>query len=310
MISASAPAKIIILGEHFVVHGAHALAASIDRYITVTASHSNSDALFAYGRQVKADHIFNSVDRITRGRHVKLVVRSQIPNGAGLGSSAALSLASVIAVSKLFNAKPDPSLLFEVSMNAEKHIHGNPSGVDVAASLYGGFVLFKKGELTMVNSPPVRFLVVDSKQRRKTGNLVKRVKKFMDLNPELFDLLVKSADLMALDGANAISEGKLERLALFMNVSQSFLELIGVSTPKIDSIISSLNGIVMGAKITGAGGGGCMIAIPVPGSVPKIGYTVNAGVEGAYQLNYGHPVDLLHKSLPSFKAQGPNGINL
>ncbi|MGC8661417.1 MAG: mevalonate kinase [Nitrososphaeria archaeon] len=290
MISASAPAKIIILGEHFVVHGAHALAASIDRYITVTASHSSRDELFAYGRLVKAEHIFNSVDRITRGRHVKLVVRSQVPNGAGLGSSAALSLASAIAVSKLFRANPDPSLLFEMSMDAEKHVHGNPSGVDVAASLYGGFVLFKKGELTRVSSPPIRFLVVDSRQRRKTGNLVKRVKKFMDLNPELFDSLVNSADLMAKEGAEAISGGELQLVALFMSVSQSFLELIGVSTPKIGSMISSLKGSVMGAKITGAGGGGCIIAIPVPGGMPKIGYTVNAGVAGAYQLNYGHPI--------------------
>ncbi|MCL4343359.1 MAG: mevalonate kinase [Nitrososphaerota archaeon] len=290
MISASAPAKVIVLGEHFVVHGARALAASIDRYITVTASLSARDELFAYGRLVRAEHIFNSIDRMVRGRHVKLVVRSQIPNGAGLGSSAALSLASAIAVSKLFNIAPDPSLLFEVSMEAEKHVHGNPSGVDVAASLYGGFVLFKRGELVRVNAPPIRLLVVDSKQRRKTGNLVNRVKKFMDQEPELFNSLVVSADLMAKEGAAAISEGNLEQLASFMNVSQSFLELIGVSTPKIEAIIRGLKGKVLGAKITGAGGGGCIIAIPMPGIVPKTGYTVNAGVAGAYQLNYGNPI--------------------
>ncbi|MEM3487225.1 MAG: mevalonate kinase [Conexivisphaerales archaeon] len=290
MISASAPAKIIIFGEHFVVYGAHALAAAIDRYITVTASHNTSDEFFVYGRLVRADHIFNAIDRITKGRHVKLIARSQVPNGAGLGSSAALSLASTIAVSKLFNIKPDPSLLFEVSMNAEKYIHGNPSGVDVATSLYGGFVLFKKDELIKVSSPIIKFLIVDSRQRRKTGNLVSKVKKFMDRNPELFNSLVNLADLMAKEGAAAISEEKIEQVASYMNVSQSFLELIGASTPKIDTIISSLKGKVLGAKITGAGGGGCIIAIPMTGSMPKIGYTVNAGVVGAYQLNYGIPI--------------------
>ncbi len=293
MIIARAPAKIIILGEHFVVHGAHALAASIDKYVTVSASHSTRNELFSYGRLVKADYIFDSIDRITKGSHVKLVVSSQVPNGAGLGSSAALSLASAIAASKLFNIKPDPSLLFEVSMNAEKHIHGNPSGVDIATSLYGGFVLFKKGEIKAVNSSPIQFLVLDSKQRRKTGNLVNRVREFMDQKPELFKSLANSADIMATEAATAISEGKLEKVALFMNVSQSFLELMGVSTPKIEAMISSLKDNVLGAKITGAGGGGCIIALPKQGNIPKIGYVVNAGVAGAYWLNFGQPAKIL-----------------
>ncbi len=295
MIIARAPAKIIIIGEHFVVHGSHALAASIDRYITVSASHSTRDELFANGRPVKADFIFNSIDRITRGSHVKLLVKSQVPNGAGLGSSAALSLASAIAVSKLFGINPDPAFLFEVSMDSERQVHGNPSGVDVAASLYGGFVLFKRGEIRPINSAKIQFVVIDSRQRRKTRNLVNRVKKFMDFNPDLFNALVNSTDMMAEEGASAISEGKLEKLALFMNASQSFLELIGVSTPKMEKIINSLKGNIMGAKITGAGGGGCIIALPGKGSVPKGGYVVNAGVPGAYEINFGHRAQILSK---------------
>jgi mevalonate kinase len=287
MIEARAPAKIIILGEHFVVHGSHALAASIDRYITVTASHHTSDVLIASGRAVKAEHIFNSVDRITRGRHVKLTVRSQVPNGAGLGSSAALSIASAIAVSKLFNIKPDPSLLFDISMEAERYVHRNPSGVDVAASLYGGFVLFKRGELRIVKAQPISFLVVDSRQRRITGNLVSRVKKFMDYNPELFASLVSASDLMSVRGAQAIEDGNLKQVASYMNVTQHFLELIGVSTPKIKSIIDRLNGKVFGAKLTGAGGGGCVIAIPSSGNGLKSGYMVKAGVDGALKINFG-----------------------
>lgn len=291
MIEARAPAKIIILGEHFVVHGSHALAASIDRYITVTASYHSSDVLIASGKAVKAEHIFNSVDKITRGRHVKLIVKSQVPNGAGLGSSAALSIASTIAVSKLFDVKPDPSLLFDISMEAEKYIHRNPSGVDVAASLYGGFVLFKRGELRIIKAQPIRFLVVDSRQRRITGNLVSRVKEFMEHNPELFTSLVSVSDLMSIKGAQAIENGNVEQVGSYMNVTQHFLELIGVSTPKIKSIIEYLNGKVFGAKLTGAGGGGCVIAIPRIGNGLKSGYMVKAGVDGAYKINYGKQLE-------------------
>lgn len=292
MIIARAPAKIIIIGEHFVVHGSHALAASIDRYITVLASHSTRDELFSNGRPVKADFIFSSIDRITKGSHVKLQVKSQIPKGAGLGSSAAISVASAIAVSKLFGINPDPEFLFEVAMESERLVHGNPSGIDVAASLYGGFILFKRGEIRSISSQEIQFIIIDSKQRRRTKSLVNRVKKFMELNPDLFSALINSVDIMAQEGASAISDGRLERLALFMNISQSFLELIGVSTAKIEKIISGLKGSIVGAKITGAGGGGCIIALPRKGIAPKDGYVVTAGVPGAYEINFGHKVQI------------------
>ena len=156
---ARAPGKVIITGEHFVVHDSYALAGAINRAATVEARANDSMEIFSRNLALKASYpgkvpsslapiaeaAAATLDFLGLKKRVKLVIDSDIPAGSGLGSSSAVAVASVAAIFALAGEEPVKQKLVELAMISERMVHGNPSGIDPSVSSYGGVLLFKIG---------------------------------------------------------------------------------------------------------------------------------------------------------------------
>ncbi len=280
------PAKAILFGEHFVVHGSYALVSSVDMYLYAKAQQSKKGIYIeSNGRQVKADYVLSLIERILEGEGAEIYVKSEIPPGAGLGSSAAFHSALVLASYALLGKRPAPDQVFADVMELERHVHGNPSGIDVWGVLYGHYVLFKRGESPrLFNLRPVRVGLVDTGERRSTKDLVKAASDFIANSPHTRAMLELSSEL-ATEGLSSIRAGDWIRLRYLIRANQSLLRIIGVSTPKIDQLAATMETNGVSAKITGAGGGGYIIAFPLR---CVNGISIRAteiGVAGALELN-------------------------
>ena len=279
--SASAPGKVIISGEHFVVHGSYAVAAAINRRATVTVRPSaggEPSTISSKGRTAQldsSDHFFSAARTVARKTlsylnsrdHVEISINSDIPPGSGLGSSAAVSSATCAAIAGFLGRDIEKSEIFEIASHGEREVHGNPSGVDTQTSILGGLILFRKdkGAKEVIPNHPIKLLIAYSGKQRKTADLIVKVRKQRHMHPNFFDHLVKSSSIMSLEVVKSAISCDLPYLGALMNFMQTSLDWIGVSTPSLERLIEdALTVDVYGAKITGAGGGGSIIALPRP----------------------------------------------
>lgn len=285
-IAASAPGKIILSGEHFVVHGSFAVAAATNRrvYVAVretpgtksrivsgekTSIITSDDGSFPAVKSV-IRNILGSLPYGKRDSSLEISIKSEIPPGSGLGSSAAVSVASAAALSRFFGLSLDNRQISNISFQGEKTIHGNPSGLDIQASLLGGLILFKRNSdpKTISIPNPFSLLVVFSGRKRSTSKLIAKVARRRSEYPNNFRRLIESASVISLEVSKASTANDLEKLGSLFTTAQTQLFWIGVSTAQIDSLIDFVQrrDEVFGAKITGAGGGGSIIAAIKPGS--------------------------------------------
>ncbi|MGC9208376.1 MAG: mevalonate kinase [Nitrososphaeria archaeon] len=285
---AKAPAKVILTGEHFVVHGARAVAAAIGQYLTVTIRESDSDVMISNGRRFAAPHVLEKIKAISGLEHVKVEVISFISRSAGLGSSAAFHTAAVIAAYKAAGKRPDLSTIFSNAMELEAHAHKNPSGVDVWAVLLGGAIIFKRGETPIRLESGIReILLIDSGMRRSTGALVSHVGLLKERNPDMFSGLVEIADSLSELMGEAMQNGDVELAGRIFKMNQGLLKLINVSNERIDEMIKRLEDMGVYSKITGAGGGGYLIGLPVRKASGMRIKVASLAVAGAYELSLG-----------------------
>ena len=281
--TASAPGKVIITGEHFVVHGSYAVAAAINRRARVTVSQFDGidSEIISDGYRSKVSYddnmlvaaksvvrrAFQEYGTPNKNNKLRIEISSEIPAGSGLGSSAAISVATAAAVASFLGQERDPSKISEIAMFGEKSVHGNPSGIDIETSLRGGMLLFNKknGSKPIPLDRVIQLLVVFSGKPRSTSKLISEVSEKKKLFPGYFERLVQAASFVSLDVAEAASKGDLPHLGALMNLAQASLSWIGVSTAELENMIEAvLVGDVFGAKLTGAGGGGSIIALPSP----------------------------------------------
>ncbi len=268
---AEAPGKVIISGEHFVVHGATAIAAAIDRKVRVEATRADrlsidSRAIKDRGELAPAVRLVESFYRSKKTQpKLSISITSTLAVGAGLGSSAATMLAIVGAASALEGWELDQRSLAEAANAGEKIVHGNPSGIDVATSSMGGVLLFKRGEeprrVELRN--PVALMVVSSGRRRNTGALIRRVAGMKETYPSLFASLCESATLVSNLCAEALANGHTAELGRLMTYNHAVLARAGASNRGLDQLVDACLGLgCLGAKLTGAGGGGSVLAVP------------------------------------------------
>ncbi len=284
---ARAPGKIIITGEHFVVHDSYALAAAINRGATVEARSHDSLEILSKNLGLKASYphkvppplspVAESVAATLKflgiRKGVKLVIHSDLPSGSGLGSSSAVAVASISSVFALAGEQPVSKKVVELAMISERMVHGNPSGIDPTVSCYGGVLLFQKGkspELLKIERP-VEFVVAYSGIGRKTSRLIDKVSKMKASFPHLFSALASSSTTLSRIAGSSIASGDLTTLGSILNFYHMILSRIGASTKVLDSMVeTALSSGCLGAKLTGAGGGGCIIALPKPSSSREV----------------------------------------
>jgi mevalonate kinase len=267
--------KIILLGEHAVVYGYPALAAALDRGVTVAPVPTPAGgslrldlrgwdiAVTAGDAHPVARSLAAIADALGAGRPaVSLIGDAQLPPGAGLGSSAALAVAVARALLTHARRPIDAATLTRAAGASETLVHGKPSGVDVALAIGGGVGVFRRatGLVALTGLPPLRVLVGPSGAPRSTAAMIDRV-------AEATGSLVDDARLRELGGLTdagtaAVLAGDLQALGAAMDRAHALLAELGVSTPQLDALCEAARAAgAHGAKLTGAGGGGAVIAI-------------------------------------------------
>ncbi|HXV46778.1 MAG TPA: mevalonate kinase [Nitrososphaera sp.] len=286
---ASAPAKVILFGEHFVVYGNPAILAAINRRISVDARAideskvvirsdigvsgeygPSSFTVIQGGIEAKAtlDPLHSAARQVLSARNKKtgleISISSTVPPGIGLGSSAAACVATVAAVNSLFQKKPSRQKICELAIESERLIHRDSSGADCYVSTFGGLMHYSRAKRfkEIKSRGPLALVIASTGVRHSTGDLVANVKKFKDRNESLFQNLADQAADICAQAQRALSSGRRDRLGALMNENQSILRQIGVSHYKVDDLIDiCVKAGALGAKITGAGGGGAVIAL-------------------------------------------------
>lgn len=270
----SAPGKVILYGEHFVVYGNRAVLCAINRRVQVSAVPRSDDIISIQSDVASTRYSMNDYATIDPAlaplRHiaesrcpggVDIHVRSEIPPGAGLGSSSACCVAAAAAVSP---KQSPPRSVLALALDAERTIHPNSSGADCAASTYGGIIEYSKESPKPVwRRPPdtMRLVVADSGAEHSTARMVETVARFARDNPERFDTMKDMADSLAGLALSSMDAGDIHTLGRLASQNQSLLEDIGVSNDTMRDMIHIADRHSYGSKITGAGGGGCIVAI-------------------------------------------------
>jgi len=276
---ASAPGKVILVGEHFVVYGIKAVLCAINKRITVTAEKVDGDNI-----SIKSDignlklspnkliseinsplkPFYYLADKMIKNQNtgIDIKVESDIPLGVGLGSSSACCVAGAAAISRLFKDTTKKEIL-EMAIEAEKTIFENTSGADCTVCTYGGIMEYdKKNGFTKIESQPNFHLVIaNSNTEHSTKSIVARVKKFKDKNEEEFSRLCDNESRLVEDVLKLLKIDNVEELGRKITENQKYLETIGVSNNKLKDMIQVGQKVSFGAKITGAGGGGCIFAL-------------------------------------------------
>ena len=207
------------------------------------------------------------LDRSKKGAGVSVEIRSSIPVAAGLGSSAAVAAAVVAAVSRLLDVTLSKEEAFRIAYEAERFVHGTPSGIDPAISTHGGVLLFRKyrGFTPLDVKEEIPLVIGDTGMERSTGELVAMVRKRRKQYPSIIDHIIKTGGEIALRAVEALETGDLRTLGELMNFNQALLYTIGVSNESLERLVyAARKAGALGAKLTGAGGGGCMIALCLP----------------------------------------------
>ena len=305
---ASAPGKIILFGEHFVVHGTMALLAAIDKRVTVTSTFTDNKTIKINSElgtievPISSSHeevesefrpfVYLANKMIASNQNVnglEITINSDIPVGVGLGSSSACCVAAASSIFGLFKELSDSEIL-KMSIEAEKTIFPDLSGADLYVCAAGGIIgceeygdsfVYHSSTTSVSYEISANLVIVNSMIQHSTKRSVEKVRRFKENNEkrfsELCDLVTKLIGDMGPGGVlDNMENNDVTTLGLKMTENQKYLEEIQVSNDTIRDMINSLSGISLGSKITGAGDGGCIIALindenmdKVPALLPK-----------------------------------------
>ena len=276
---ASAPGKVILFGEHFVVYGVKAILCSINKRVTVTAEKTSERKISInseIGKLVlepnKSISEINSplkpfyylankaIENEDIGIHIE--INSEIPLGAGLGSSSACCVAGSAAIFKLFGEISKEEIL-KRAIEAERTIFENTSGADCTVCTYGGVMEYdkNKGFKKIEDEPNFQLVIANSNIEHSTQLMVSKVKEFENRNKEEFSRLINLESKLVEDVLKLVKEKKIKEIGKKMNQNQEYLETIGISNNELTKMIKIGQESSFGAKITGSGGGGCIFAL-------------------------------------------------
>ncbi len=275
--AASAPGKLILFGEHAVVFGEPALSTAINLRTEVYAR--PHDEWLADGGSLedpKYRYVKSAARHAWTGGPLWLEVRSMIPTGAGLGSSAAVTVASLAAFASLGGGTLDAPSIARAAFDVEHEVQGRASPIDTSTATAGGGVLVRRAEgkdllwtirrdtrrwcLHRCALPPLTFVVGNTGISAATGPLVAGVQARVEASRKAA-AMVKEIGRITLDGLAALRSKDFESAGRLMDRNHELLNALGVGHPALDKLVAAARRHSYGAKLTGAGGGGSMFAL-------------------------------------------------
>ena len=287
--SFTAPGKIILFGEHAVVYGKPAIAIPVSSMrasawsepgegkLTINAidlnekiSLENKTSQFSVLAQTLLAKTKQSEPNLT------INLTSKLPQGSGMGSSAATSTAVCKALSNYLGVDLEKNQISELVFNAEKVVHGNPSGIDNTVVAYESPVYFIKGNepMTFDSGRTFHLVIGDTGIESSTKETVGNVRAMWKKEPNLMNGYFNEIENITKGGKMAIEEGNVEMVGELMNDNHELLNKIGVGHPELEKLVElSLKSGAIGAKLTGGGGGGNMVALANNADYYTIGYT-------------------------------------
>ncbi|HKJ40275.1 MAG TPA: mevalonate kinase [Anaerolineales bacterium] len=286
----SAPGKIILFGEHAVVYGRPALAVPVTQVhadVDITAADSagiwiNAPDinLHAEVNTLPSDHPIASVihnlffiSRISPFPNIDIKIVSTIPVASGLGSGAAVTVALTRALSSYINYSMTDEEINSFAYEIEKLHHGTPSGIDNTVVTYAKPVYFIKGQLIETFTPGKPFTIVigDTGISAPTKESVGDVRKLWEADKAKWEAIFDRVGEIVHKAKSNIESGKWEILGKLMNQNHALLQEMTVSSSELDNLVSAaLNAGALGAKLSGGGRGGNMIALVEKERAPEI----------------------------------------
>ena len=275
--------KTILFGEHFVVHGVPGIASAVDSAadaevkkaangINVTDERTGAKG---YAEKKKLQQL-ESIERMLKAMNmdpqqvaIDIWLGGNLPGFSGLGASAASSVAIARAIAEEFELDLPDEKINDIAYEAEKAYAGNPSGIDNTAATFGGLIWFKKslsGDSNTIEQLSIResieIVIGNTGIVANTKAMVAGVGERKQRNPKKYAELFRQAEDLALEGRKALEEFALQKVGELMNENHRLLQEIEVSCKELDYLVElAREQGAFGAKMTGGGGGGCMLAL-------------------------------------------------
>jgi len=282
----TAPGKVILLGEHAVVYGSPAVAVPVSSVraraeVSELPTHEPSVIhALDLGRTISVGHLtdeasddglmlaYRNALRLVEHKpeevHLSLRVYSRIPVARGMGSGAAVAAAIIRAITAHYGVPVSPSRLSELVFESERVYHGNPSGIDNSVVAYEAPVYFQRSHPLEVLSPrtPLVLLVGDTGVPSSTREAVACVRQAYQEDPERYEALFSRIGECVRVGRGALENGDHSALGEAMRANQALLRELRVSHEALEALVRAAEDAgALGAKLSGAGRGGCMIAL-------------------------------------------------
>ncbi len=286
--------KIILLGEHAVVYGRPAIALPIPLAVEA-AIRKGGDGInvviprWGVEQKVRVTNpgftgiIAQMLEQLGLDKeNMTIEVFPHIPRAMGLGGSSALAVAIIRAIDHAYKLGLNDGRINELAFECEKAAHGTPSGVDNTVATYGSPLYYQRRDeqplfSTVKLGQPLELVIGMTGKESLTADTVARVRASWQQYPERYETIFDQIGHLTMSASDAVKSGQLNELGELMNLCHGYLNALQLSTPELEEMIhvARQNGAV-GAKLTGGGGGGSMIALCPDSSAP-----VKAAIEAA-----------------------------
>lgn len=302
----SAPGKLMLFGEHAVIYGKPCIVTAVDQRMVVTIERIEENVVELTAPEVdiksfKADY-FAGLDKLPKGAKfvfasiknfykkfgissgLKIETKSDFSSKFGFGSSSAVTVCVVKGLAEIFGIKLTNKQIFDLSYKTVLDVQGVGSGFDIAAAIWGGTLYFISGgkKIVRITKNTLPLVVGYTGIKADTATLIKKVEELKKTKPKVINSIFDSITLIVKDAKERLKKGDYKGLGELASLNQGLLDSLGVNTEALSSLIFAArsNG-AYGAKLSGAGGGDCMIAFcpdskktKVQNSIKKSGGTV------------------------------------